>query len=151
LEQLKDISLSKIGQAVKSSLYQSIRKKINYLYNQKIKDKFEILKAKIETINDNYKSFDSKIYETIFYEVLNIIFFNDDEEHNIKELLNEKNPDESNNNNISSEKGNSINDETSTNIIFFDENDNEEQKLTNNYKENIELIILTNIILLNKI
>ena len=139
LEQLKDISLSKIGQAVKSSLYQSIRERINSLYNQKIEEKFQILKDKIETIQHNDISFDSKIYETIFYEVLNIIFFNDDEEHNIKELLNEKNPDESNNNIISSEKGNSINDETSTNIISFDENDNEEQKLINNYKENIEL------------
>ena len=139
MEQLKDISLSKIGQAVKSSLYQSIRERINSLYNQKIEEKFEILKDKIETIKHNDKSFDSKIYETIFYEVLNIIFFNDDEENNIKELLNEKNPDESNNNIISSEKGNSINDETSTNIISFAENDNEEQKLINNYKENIEL------------
>ena len=139
LEKLKEISLSKIGKAVKSSLYQSIRERINSLYKQKIEEKFEKIKDKIETIMDNNKSFDSKIYETIFYEILNIIFFNDDEEHNIKELLNYNNSDEINNNIISFEKGNSINDETNTSIIPFDEKDNEDQKLINNYKENIEV------------
>lgn len=128
LNELKEKTLRKIGKAVKSSFYQSIKEKIESSYKKKINDKYYEIKDQIKILlNSLQNTFDKSNFENIFYKVLNIIFFNDNEEHNIKEKLNKN---KTNISNISKNDNyiNTINiDEDFKN--FDINNDNEDSKL----------------------
>ena len=138
LTELREKTLNKIGKAVKSSFYQSIKEKIQSSYIEKINDKYNDIMDQIETLlNSLQNSFVKSNFENIFYKVLNIIFFNDNEEHNIKKELN-GNKSNILNTNKNNKYINNINNDKMDNMIF-DIDNNEDNSLINETNEDINL------------
>ena len=93
LDKLKNRTLSKIIESVseKTSCYQSIRERIVDSYITTIDKKYKAIKKRIESCKENYQNFNYMNYKPIFFEILNIFFFNDNKIRNIEELIYKEN------------------------------------------------------------
>ena len=84
LDELKRKTLDKIGRATKSSYYESIKKKFMDLYKKRIEKKYKKIKDIIfaKANLTQYNSIESLNFKLYFFDIFNLIFFNDNLEQN---------------------------------------------------------------------
>ena len=102
LKELKEMTLERISKAINSSFYQSIRERIINLYKNNINEKLKKIKEKVNAMINitQYHTINLLNFEIFFFEVLNLIFFNDNNSRNLKSLIFEENNLDNNNNDL---------------------------------------------------
>lgn len=125
LDELKKMTLMRMSKAINSSYYQSIKERIICLYKNNIDKKYEKIKNKINNMINLTQIHTISLlnFETIFFEILNLIFFNDNAEHNIENIVN----------NIFFYDNNNVNNE----LIEIKPINDENQNLINNTDNNL--------------
>ena len=90
LDELKSITIKSLSQALDSSLYTSIKVRVNNLYRNNIKEKYTKIKNKLNSMIKiiQYNTINIIDFKIFFFEILNLIFFNDNSNNNWDNILN---------------------------------------------------------------